>query len=220
MVLVYTAESLAIVQNVMNALEANGIPCVIRNDILNAGAGQLAPLGCGPEVWGVDDPDAERAEQFIDAALHLVADLDRGAMRRVVRPLDSRGRRGVLRAGDREPYVRLLGLGFGPRRVEEPDVGRDRPGELLDHGARGVLGGARVAGNGDLRDETSRRLRPYARSRTSALILWMCPRPRPFTSQPSSKNFRILSSSRMPKQSTIATGPPAIFTTSSGVSFK
>ena len=68
--LVYTAQSLAIVQNVLNALEANGIPGVLRNQHLNAGEGQLPPIECWPEVWVVDDADAERAEEFIDAALH------------------------------------------------------------------------------------------------------------------------------------------------------
>jgi hypothetical protein len=52
--------------------------------------------------------------------------------------------------------------------------------------------------------------------RTSSLILWMCPRPRALTSQPSSKYLRISASSRIPKQSTTAIVPPAHFTTSSG----
>ena len=40
--------------------------------------------------------------------------------------------------------------------------------------------------------------------RTSSLIRWIWPRPKAFTSQPSSKYLRIFASSRMPKQSTTA----------------
>src|SRR5262245_35258729 len=46
----------------------------------------------------------------------------------------------------------------------------------------------------------------YRASRRSAFRRWMCPRPRPFTSQPISKWRRIRASSSMPKQSITASG--------------
>ena len=54
---------------------------------------------------------------------------------------------------------------------------------------------------------------------TESLIRLTCPRPIPFTSQPSSKYRRIRSSSRTPKQSITAIGPPAARTTFSGSRF-
>ena len=56
--------------------------------------------------------------------------------------------------------------------------------------------------------------------RTLSLMRLTWPRPSPFTSHPSSKYRRILSSSRMPKQSTIAAGWPVILKTSSGDNFR
>jgi len=51
---------------------------------------------------------------------------------------------------------------------------------------------------------------------TVSLILFTCPRPRPLTSQPSSKQRRILASSSSPKQSMMATGRPVILTMVAG----
>ena len=69
MIRVYTARVLAAVANVQNALEANGIPCVLRNEFLNAGFGELPPTECWPELWVTDDHDAERARTLIAEAI-------------------------------------------------------------------------------------------------------------------------------------------------------
>jgi len=55
---------------------------------------------------------------------------------------------------------------------------------------------------------------------TLSFILWICPLPNPLTSQPNSKSLSIFLSSRIPKQSTTAKGPPAILTISSGLSLR
>ena len=68
MMCVYTAQTITIVANVRNVLEANGIPCVLRNEFLNAGFGCLPPLWGWPEVWVANDSDAERARQLIAEA--------------------------------------------------------------------------------------------------------------------------------------------------------
>jgi hypothetical protein len=72
-ILVYTARILAAVANVQNALEANGIPCVVRNEFLNAGSGQLPVAECWPEVWVTNDGDAERARKLIAEAIEVSA---------------------------------------------------------------------------------------------------------------------------------------------------
>ena len=73
MILVYTARILAAVANVQNVLEANGIPCVLRNEFLNAGFGELPPAECWPELWVTDDRDAERARTLIAEAIDISA---------------------------------------------------------------------------------------------------------------------------------------------------
>ena len=72
MIRVYTAQNIALVAPVRNLLEANGIPCILRNDFLSAGRGELPPIECWPEVWVTNDSDAERARE-------LVAEATRGA---------------------------------------------------------------------------------------------------------------------------------------------
>jgi hypothetical protein len=68
MIRVYTAQALAMASNVRNALEADGIPCVLRNEFLSAGRGELPPIECWPEVWVVNDVDAERARELMAEA--------------------------------------------------------------------------------------------------------------------------------------------------------
>ena len=73
MIRVYTARILATVANVQNVLEANGIPCLLRNEFLNAGFGELPATECWPEVWVTDDRDAERARNLIAEAMEISA---------------------------------------------------------------------------------------------------------------------------------------------------
>ena len=73
MIRVYTARILAAVANVQNVLEANGIPCLLRNEFLNAGFGELPANECWPEVWVTDDRDAERARNLIAEAIETSA---------------------------------------------------------------------------------------------------------------------------------------------------
>jgi hypothetical protein len=65
MVRVFTAPTLSTVANVKNALEANGIPCVMRNERPGPAAGGLAPIETWPEVWVTSDADEERAREMI-----------------------------------------------------------------------------------------------------------------------------------------------------------
>jgi len=72
MIRVYSGPTIATVSNVKNALEANGIPFVLRNEFLTA-----AFLGQGitfwPEIWVTNAGDAERAQQIITEATETSA---------------------------------------------------------------------------------------------------------------------------------------------------
>jgi hypothetical protein len=65
---IYTAQNIALVAPVKSLLEANGIPCILRNDFLSAGRGEIPPIECWPEVWVANDSDAERALQLVAEA--------------------------------------------------------------------------------------------------------------------------------------------------------
>ena len=65
MIRVYTAQNIALIAPVKNLLEANGIPCILRNDFLSVGRGELPPIECWPEVWVTNDSDAQQARQLV-----------------------------------------------------------------------------------------------------------------------------------------------------------
>ena len=62
-----THESLAHVGHLKNVLEQSGIACVIRNDQLSGGLGEIPFLDCLPELWVLRDQDLERAEALLAA---------------------------------------------------------------------------------------------------------------------------------------------------------
>lgn len=64
---IYSAPVLAMVENVKNVLQLNGIMSAITNQYLSAGAGELPPIETWPQLW-VAEGDAERASEIIDAA--------------------------------------------------------------------------------------------------------------------------------------------------------
>ncbi len=50
-------------------LQDYGIPCVLRNQLLGGGAGELPPTEIWPELWVLQDDDAARARTLIEEAL-------------------------------------------------------------------------------------------------------------------------------------------------------
>ena len=62
-----THESLAHIGHLKNLLEHSGIVCVIRNDQLSGGLGEIPFLECLPELWVVRDQDLPRAEALLAA---------------------------------------------------------------------------------------------------------------------------------------------------------
>jgi hypothetical protein len=65
-------ESLAYLGHLRNVLEQSGIGCLIKNEQLSGGLGEIPFLECMPELWVVRD------EQLAEAQT-LLADLETGA---------------------------------------------------------------------------------------------------------------------------------------------
>ena len=64
---VYTSDNIAIIGHLRQVLEHHAIPCIVRNDFLLGGAGELPVNETWPEIWVVDDEDVDRARALIDA---------------------------------------------------------------------------------------------------------------------------------------------------------
>ena len=63
---IYSAPVLALVENIKNVLELNGIESTISNQYLNAVVGELPPIETWPQLW-VAEQDADRASEIIEA---------------------------------------------------------------------------------------------------------------------------------------------------------
>lgn len=67
MIRIYSSPILAIVMNLKNILQINGIESIITNQYLSAGLGQIPPIECWPILW-VTEQDFERASAIIETA--------------------------------------------------------------------------------------------------------------------------------------------------------
>jgi hypothetical protein len=65
----YGSDDRMLVGHLREVLEAQGIACVVRNEFLGGGAGELPPNECWPELWVVEDADWTRARALVDAQL-------------------------------------------------------------------------------------------------------------------------------------------------------
>jgi hypothetical protein len=63
--LLYSSLKLLEVHHLKNLLEAEGIPCQIRNELLSRLAGEIPFTECVPELWLLDARDLERARQIV-----------------------------------------------------------------------------------------------------------------------------------------------------------
>ena len=64
---VFTANIMSADQEVVKGLlDEASIPCMIRNDQLAMGPGELAPSDCSPEVWILNDEDYSRAREIVE----------------------------------------------------------------------------------------------------------------------------------------------------------
>ena len=62
-----SADSLITINHFKNLLEAEGIPCEIRNEHLASILGEMPFVETWPELWIVNDLDFDRATQLITA---------------------------------------------------------------------------------------------------------------------------------------------------------
>jgi len=63
-----SADSLITINHFKNLLEAEGIPCQIRNEHLGSIMGEMPFVETWPELWVVNDLDFDRATQLITSA--------------------------------------------------------------------------------------------------------------------------------------------------------
>ena len=61
----YSSLNLLEVHHLKNLLEAEGIRCQIRNELLSRLAGEIPFTECAPQLWLLDERDLERARQIV-----------------------------------------------------------------------------------------------------------------------------------------------------------
>lgn len=67
---VYSSEHPAMTGHVQSLLENTGIECIIKNQYLSGGMGELPINECWPEVWITDDSNFARAMQIVNSVIH------------------------------------------------------------------------------------------------------------------------------------------------------
>lgn len=63
---VFTGDNHMIAGFLQGILENENIKCLIKNQALSGGIGELPPTECWPEVWVVDDDDYQKAINIIE----------------------------------------------------------------------------------------------------------------------------------------------------------
>ncbi|HQU16211.1 MAG: hypothetical protein B7Z66_09995 [Chromatiales bacterium 21-64-14] len=66
---VYTAQNGMLVSHLRNVLEAQGIPCVLKNEYLGGAAGELPLIEVWPELWVQDDARYQQAQVLVEQTL-------------------------------------------------------------------------------------------------------------------------------------------------------
>ncbi|MDO6488573.1 DUF2007 domain-containing protein [Colwellia sp. 6_MG-2023] len=66
MKMVYTNESIFLVSNVKNLIEAQGISSFIKNEFSQGATGEISVFDSWPEVWVTNDNDFERSTKIIN----------------------------------------------------------------------------------------------------------------------------------------------------------
>ena len=61
----YSSLNLHEIYHLKNLLEAEGIRCQIRNELLSRLAGEIPFTECAPEIWLLDRRDLERATRIV-----------------------------------------------------------------------------------------------------------------------------------------------------------
>ena len=64
-----SSHSIVTINHFKNVLESEGIPCLVKNDILTGIAGEMPLTEVWPELWVINDIDFDRAQQLIAEAI-------------------------------------------------------------------------------------------------------------------------------------------------------
>jgi hypothetical protein len=65
MQLLYSSLNLHEIHHLKNLLQAEGIRCHIRNELLSRLAGEIPFTECAPQLWLEDERDLERAQRVV-----------------------------------------------------------------------------------------------------------------------------------------------------------
>lgn len=68
MKLVFTNESIFLVNNVKNLLETQKIEVFIKNEYAQGAIGEISPFDSWPELWVVNDSDFDRSKELISTS--------------------------------------------------------------------------------------------------------------------------------------------------------
>ncbi len=66
---VYSHESIVTINHLRNLLEAQGVAAIVRNDRLLGVLGEVPFMECWPQLWVLDNLQADHAKHLITAAL-------------------------------------------------------------------------------------------------------------------------------------------------------
>ena len=73
----YRSDNFLIIGGLRELLEANHIPCFMKNEHLIGGVGEIPPLECWPELWIVEDFQLEKARVLVEAFVRADGMADR-----------------------------------------------------------------------------------------------------------------------------------------------
>ncbi len=71
---VYCSDNYLLVGHLRQVLEDHHIRCVVKNEHLIGGAGELPPIECWPELWVAEDFQLGKARQLVEAFLSSTRD--------------------------------------------------------------------------------------------------------------------------------------------------
>ncbi|MGI9301803.1 MAG: DUF2007 domain-containing protein, partial [Gammaproteobacteria bacterium] len=62
---VYSSHSLPMVGHLKSVLEAHNVRCLVKNEHLCGGAGELPPTECWPELWVADNENIDHVNRIL-----------------------------------------------------------------------------------------------------------------------------------------------------------
>lgn len=71
---IHTADDPIFIGYLKSLLEAEGIACTVRNELLIGGAGELPPNECWPELWVLHEADQLSARTIVERAVLVSAE--------------------------------------------------------------------------------------------------------------------------------------------------